>query len=102
MESNIIAKYGSLTASRILEYFRQSTFFKLENEEHPYTFIVLGRRGPTGKTWLCEGLKKNGFNAIELAESILPLVDYRDDENHIIRDYVNKTIVIVLNKSLGV
>jgi hypothetical protein len=102
MEQSIINLYGRLAPSRILRYFIENSFFKIEHEKHPYTFIVLGRGGPTGKTWLCTGLKEHGFTAFELTESIMTLVEYGDNKNHVIKNDVNKTITIVLNESFKV
>jgi hypothetical protein len=69
-----------------------------------YTYIILGRSGATGKTWLCEGLKMHGFNAIEISENINAFVSYgkkRNDElNHIVIDEIRKYVVIILNEYL--
>lgn len=67
-----------------------------------YTYVILGKRGPTGKTWLCNELKNHGFNAIEITESIFDLVSYSDNDNHIDIDDLNKRIVIVLNCPLKI
>lgn len=66
--------------------------------EDEYTYIIMGQHGPTGKTWLCNALKAEGFNAIEITELIYDLVDYCDNKNHFRRDIINKRVVIVLNK----
>lgn len=100
IEQTIINLYGRLSPSRILRYFIENFFFRFEHEKHPYTFIILGRGGPTGKTWSCTGLKAHGFTAFEITESIAGLVDYRDGKNHVIKNDVDKTIVIVLNEPL--
>jgi predicted transcriptional regulator len=60
----------------------------------------MGERRPTGKTWLYNKLKEHGFNAFELTESTFDLIDYRDEENHVIGEEFGETIVIVLNKPL--
>lgn len=100
MEQRITNLYGGLTPSKILRYFIENTFFQTQHKKSPYTFIVLGRGGPTGKTWLYTGLKKYGFTAFELSESIYPFVDYNDNENHVIKDDANKSIIIILNRPL--
>lgn len=100
MEKTIIAKYGKLTPPRILRYFIEDTLFKTEHEKRPYTFIVIGKVGHTGKTWTTIGLRKYGFNALELSESIYNLVDYRDRKNHVIEDEFERTITIILNETL--
>lgn len=100
MELNILLKCGSLTPSHILRYFTEDSFFQVANKKEPWTFIILGCGGPTGKTWLCTGLKQYGFRAFEVTESIYTLVDYKDNGNHVIQNDENRTIVIVLNHSL--
>lgn len=64
-------------------------------------FIIMGKSGPTGKSWLTYALRIHGFNAIEISEDISGLVDFKDDFNHFIDDEYKK-IVIVLNKSLEI
>lgn len=66
-----------------------------------YTFVVLGRPGPTGKTWLCTGLREYGFKAVEISEDLGCLVDYRDNKNYIIENHIDRTVVIVLNERLN-
>ena len=100
MSRKILKKYGNLSPSAILRYFTTDTFFEVLSEDTPWAFVILGRPGPTGKTWLCRELQGRGFTAIELSESISLLVDYRDNGNHVVMNDVNKTIVIVLNHSL--
>ena len=100
MQRAILRKYGRLSPSRILEYFAKDSFFHVLCENTSWTFIVLGRGGPTGKSWLCRELQNLGFTAIELSESILPLVEYRDNGNHVIADGRNNAVIIVLNHSL--
>lgn len=65
-----------------------------------YTFVILGRPGKTGKTWLCNELRFHGFNAFEISEDIYHLVKYNDDENHYIVNDVDKQVTIVLNRSI--
>ena len=100
-ERSIINNYGTLTPSRILAYFAdKSTFFRVEHKKAPYTFIILGNVGSSGKTWLCNRLKECGFAAFELTESICGLVDYRDNKNHVIENEHDRSIIIVLNNPL--
>jgi hypothetical protein len=100
IERKILRKYGNLSPSAILRCFTEDAFIQALLEDTPWTFVIIGRNGPTGKSWLCRGLQNRGFTAVELTESICQLVDYRDSHNHVIADYCNKTIVIVLNRSL--
>lgn len=100
-ERHIISRYDVLTPSRILAYFTdEDSFFQVAHKKRPYTFIVIGERGPTGKTWLCNKLREHGFNAFELTESTFDLISYQDEDNHVIGDEFGRTIVIVLNQPL--
>lgn len=65
-----------------------------------WTYIILGEGGPTGKSFLCDQLRKNGYNAVEISEEVCDLVNYRDRTNHYRIDWVNKKVVIVLNRPL--
>lgn len=65
-----------------------------------YTYIICGKSGPTGKTWLWKTLKCHGFNAIEISEDIVGLVEYRDDKNYFIVNERDGFIIIILNKLL--
>ena len=66
-----------------------------------WTYIITGRPGPTGKTHLYNMLKKNGYNAYEISEDMINLVDYQDNRNHYKIDYAKKQTLIVLNKRLS-
>lgn len=59
-------------------------------------YIICGKGGPTGKSWLCNELRKAGHTAIEISEGINRFVDYRDNENHMCE--VGFNVIIVLNK----
>lgn len=65
-----------------------------------YTYVVLGKGGPTGKTWLTSALSQGGYRAIEISERITGLVDYLDSDNHCMVDHFHKTVIIVLNRPL--
>ena len=66
-----------------------------------YTFIILGKSGPTGKTWLKEQIAKRGFKVFELTESIYPFVGYSDSKNHYTVDESEKQVTIILNETLA-
>ena len=83
---------ANLTPAKILEGIS-----KLLLNSNEYTYIVLGRVGPTGKTWLCDRLRKLGYSAFEISEDICWLVSYIDDENYVRIDEYRKVCVIVLN-----
>lgn len=61
------------------------------------TFVICGKPGPTGKTWLWNELRKAGHNAIEISDGLGGLVDFRDDNNYL-RDIGFRTAVVILNK----
>lgn len=61
-------------------------------------YIIMGRVGPTGKTWLCNKLRERGYSAFELTENTFDLVEYTSTGNHyrIEKDHA----IIVLNRIL--
>lgn len=65
-----------------------------------YTYIILGKPGPTGKSWLTEVLKKEGLNAIEISEYVAGHITYDDCTNHLIEDTDKNIITIILNRPL--
>ena len=65
-----------------------------------YTYIILGRPGKTGKTWLCNELRAHGFNAFEISEDVIDFVRYKDEENHVIKNVYNKQVTIILNQAI--
>lgn len=62
------------------------------------TFIICGKPGPTGKTWLRNQLRALGWNAVELPMDATPFITYNDDENHIIQDNFENIVVVILNE----
>lgn len=83
------------SASYIFDEIKSSPFLK------DYTFIITGKIGPTGKTWLTKKLRESGYNAIEITDQLYTLVDYTfPDRNAVHFDRINRTAVIVLNISL--
>lgn len=69
-----------------------------EEDRKKTTFIILGKTGPTGKTWLWNELRKRGLNAVEVTEGLLGLVHYTDNVNHYITEILDNTVIIVLNR----
>lgn len=65
-----------------------------------WTYIIAGRPGPTGKSYLCDLLKRKGYNAIEISEDIVTLVEYKDDKNHILINDAKKYVIIIRNRIL--
>lgn len=41
-----------------------------------FTYVILGRTGPTGKSCLTEALKNAGHTAVEISPLVNPFVDY--------------------------
>lgn len=87
---------NGVSANRIVIDIMRDTL----GDAREYTYIILGRPGSTGKTWLCSELRYHGFNAFEISEDIWELVRYNDEENHVIVDDFKKQVVIVLNQSI--
>ena len=65
-----------------------------------WTYIIFGKIGPTGKTYLRDRMRENGYNVIEITEELIPFVECVDSKNHYIVYEQNKCVVIVLNKPL--
>lgn len=87
-------KLSSMWPSRILHHIMEN----VENSKD-YIYLVTGRIGiPTGKTWLTDGLKLHGYNAIELTEELCEYVIYRDNKNHYYINPAKKVAIIILNE----
>lgn len=85
----------NLTPNEILEQILK------ERETNSISeYIILGKSGPTGKTWLWDQLRKNGLNATELSEWLIGLVSYGDNDNHCIGPILGNKALIVLNRPL--
>lgn len=84
----------------ILHHIIDSNGRPVNDRESDYVYIILGRPGPTGKTWLCEALRHSGIKAFEISESVYSLVRYDDLCNHYVVDHASKTVTIILNKRL--
>ncbi len=74
--------------------------FAASRGDRSWRYVILGRPGPTGKTYLCNQLCENGYNAIEITEEIYDLVSFDDNKNHFKIDYMKKLVVIILNRKL--
>jgi hypothetical protein len=85
----------SMRPSRILRHILE----ELDNSKD-YLYLIMGKFGPTGKTWLCEGLKQEGYVAMEITEEVDLYAIYRDCENHYYVDPSKKLVIVVLNKHL--
>lgn len=65
-----------------------------------YRYVILGKIGPTGKTWLWSKLKKDGFDAIELSENLVDDIYYCGFKNYVRVNELDKIVIIILNKPL--
>ena len=62
------------------------------------TYLVMGKDGPTGKTWLVNQLRGAGFRAIDVTEDAFEFVISRmTSGNYMKIDEANKVIYISLN-----
>lgn len=64
-----------------------------------YLFLILGKPGATGKTYLTQKLKEQGCQVAELSEELAPFLK-SDNFNHVIVDDLEKQVVIILNRDL--
>lgn len=74
----------------------QVKFDKIDHRE--YTYIINGRSGPTGKTWLTNSLVEKGYRAMDVSEAT-PHYS-ADKNNYIYIDKKSKVVLIVLNREL--
>lgn len=65
-----------------------------------WTYIIFGRGGPTGKTYLWDNMSQLGYKVIEITEDVGPIIDYKDRNNHYLIYEDSKTLIIILNKKL--
>lgn len=91
--------FSNATPSEILYYITS----RYDVPFNAPTIVILGKPGPTGKTWLATELTKRRYTAVEVSESILDKLSYNDAKNHVIRyvgidNPLNRHIVIILNK----
>ena len=64
-----------------------------------YLFLILGKPGPTGKTYLAQELKKRDYRVAEVSEELAPFLN-ADRFNHVIIDDLEKQVVVILNRDL--
>ena len=87
--------FKNMTPSEILRFICE-----MKNGKE-YIYIILGKPGPTGKSWLCARLKELGYNAIEISEDIYGFVKYNDTYTHFKGDHFSRHVTIVLNRPLS-
>lgn len=66
-----------------------------------YDYVIMGRSGPTGKTWLYTKLKELGYNVTELSEYINGRVAYSNSINQVIVNDLDMKVIIILNTTLN-
>lgn len=68
--------------------------------------VVMGKPGPTGKTWTCKELRKNGIKAVEFDELLFSYtkevdVAYNGNRNYYKTDFDQNTAIVILNEYLS-
>ena len=63
-----------------------------------FTYVILGRTGPTGKSCLTEALKNDGHTAVEISPLINPFVDYEVLANNNFMVEYGDTVAVFLSK----
>lgn len=102
MPSLPLLKLNTLTGSRVTP----TNILRIIREDvhafDGYIFIILGRPGPTGKSWLYNRLVDECLSVVEPNEHLCGLVKYTDDFNHIDVSQSKREITIVLNAPVEV
>lgn len=65
-----------------------------------YTYIITGKTGPTGKTWLCNRFILDGYKAVEITQGLMFACEYLHNGNEYSINADNRTVVIILNRPL--
>ncbi len=88
--------YGYLKPTTILHEILKST------NSRAYIYIITGRVGPTGKTWLRDSLIANGCTAVEISGAMAHRhCRYTfDKDNYCIVDNDQKLVFISLSRPL--
>ena len=76
---------------------------KSRPDRDKYTYIILGKCGPTGKTWLTRQLQDIGLNAVEITDYLLGAfvrIDTDNKHNYFITDDYKNVVTIVLNSPI--
>lgn len=80
-------------------YYRLVKSDTLERKD--YLYVILGRPGPTGKTWLRDKLRAAGLLAVEVVTGLDYFVEFKDNKNHYTVDDEQEQVVIILNERLA-
>ena len=67
-----------------------------------YTYIITGRHGPTGKSWLCRELRSRGYKAFDITSDLLRCcnVEFNTPYNSYTINELDNHMVIILNEPL--
>lgn len=84
------------TPYEILRLFTDGGMLEFRKD---YLFLILGKSGPTGKTYLTQKLREHGLQVSELSEELAPFLK-ADKFNHVIIDDLEKQVVVILNRDL--
>lgn len=84
----------NLTPQSLLDRITTSEFSK------DYIYVITGKNGPTGKSWLCRELRLRGYHAVEINESLLRYghVELYDNFNHYVINELDNSMLIILNE----
>lgn len=83
----------SISVGEILQHIR------FRDREREYTYLIDGRIGPTGKTWLCDKLNELGYKAHEVGDEMWAMYIHRDHNNSY--QYLPGNVaIIILNEYL--
>lgn len=74
-----------------------------ETYEKDWTYIIDGKSGPTGKTWLATKLNEAGYKAIDKSDILPNYPNYGITGNRNIIEFSEryKTVVIILNEIIN-
>ena len=91
--NHITKSNDGIATDRILKHILHSDPTQIR------TYIILGRPGPTGKTWVQKKLTDLGYIAIEISEgtALSDSIEYKDDRNHVV-DLPTGITVVILNQ----
>lgn len=81
---------------KVLTPFEILNVIKSNELRKKYKYIIMGRIGPTGKTWITQELKRLGLDAVEITENVSGRIFYKYDENFVSWNEENKVCVISL------
>ena len=66
-----------------------------------FTYVILGKTGPTGKSCMAEALKNDGHNAVEISPLINPFIRYDVLANNNFMIEYGDTVAVFLGKPIS-